>query len=66
MPGPPTENQIRRSGWWRAERFGMFIYSGLFSQHARQEWAMEKEAILVVEYQKLAAQFDLRPGIARE
>jgi alpha-L-fucosidase len=66
MPGPPTEDQIRRLGWWRAARFGMFIHYGLFSQHARQEWAMEKEAIPVVEYQKLAEQFDPRPGFARE
>jgi alpha-L-fucosidase len=44
----------------------MFIHYGLFSQHARQEWAMEKEAIPVAEYQKLAEQFDPRPGFARE
>jgi alpha-L-fucosidase len=44
----------------------MFIHYGLFSQHARQEWAMEKEAIPVVEYQKLAEQFHPGTGFARE
>ena len=66
VPGPPTPDQVRRLQWWREAKYGMFIHYGLYSLHARQEWAMEKEAIPIAEYQQLAAQFHPKPGFARE
>jgi alpha-L-fucosidase len=65
LPGPPTADQIRRLEWWRAARFGMFIHFGLYSQYARQEWAMEKEAIPIPDYQELTKQFHPKPGAQR-
>ena len=44
-PLPATPDQVRRMQWWHAAKFGMFIHFGLYSQHARHEWAMENEAI---------------------
>src|SRR5579883_3008450 len=54
QPIPPTADQVRRMQWWHAAKFGMFIHFGLYSQHARHEWAMENEAIPVGEYMQLA------------
>ncbi|MEO6982070.1 MAG: alpha-L-fucosidase [Edaphobacter sp.] len=65
IPIPPTEDQIRRMAWWHAAKFGMFIHFGLYSQHARHEWAMEDEAIPIAEYQSLAKEFQPKPGSAR-
>jgi alpha-L-fucosidase len=65
MPIPPTPDQIRRMQWWHAAKFGMFIHFGLYSQHARHEWAMETEAIPIDEYLPLAAQFNPKPASAR-
>ena len=64
-PKPPTPEQVRRMQWWHAARFGMFIHFGLYSQHARHEWAMEDEAIPVEEYQQLAKVFQPASGSAR-
>ena len=64
-PAPPTPDQIRRMRWWHEARFGMFIHFGLYSQHARHEWAMEDEAIPFEEYTPLAKQFNPAPGFAR-
>lgn len=65
LPVPPTADQVRRMAWWHAAKFGMFIHFGLYSQHARHEWAMEDEAIPIGEYQRLAKQFQPKPGSAR-
>jgi alpha-L-fucosidase len=65
-PMPPTPDQIRRMQWWHAAKFGMFIHFGLYSQHARHEWAMENEAIPVQEYMQFAKQFNPRPGCQRQ
>ena len=65
LPGAPTADQVRRMAWWHAAKFGMFIHFGLYSQHARHEWAMEDEAIPIAEYQKLAKEFQPKPGSAR-
>ena len=61
----PTPDQVRRMKWWHEARFGMFIHFGLYSQHARHEWAMEDEAIPIAEYTPLAKQFNPAPGFAR-
>ena len=61
----PTPDQVRRMKWWHEARFGMFIHFGLYSQHARHEWAMEDEAIPMAEYTPLAKQFNPAPGFAR-
>ena len=65
-PMPATPDQVRRMQWWHAAKFGMFIHFGLYSQHARHEWAMENEAIPVQEYMQLAKEFNPRPGCQRE
>jgi alpha-L-fucosidase len=65
LPIPPTPDQVRRMQWWHAARFGMFIHFGLYSQHARHEWAMENEAIPIDEYTPLAQQFRPEPGSQR-
>lgn len=64
-PVPPTADQIRRMKWWHEAKFGMFIHFGLYSQHARHEWAMEDEAIPTSEYTPLAKVFDPAPHSAR-
>jgi alpha-L-fucosidase len=64
-PAPPTADQVRRMRWWHEAKFGMFIHYGLYSQHARHEWAMEDEAIPIGEYTALAQVFDPAPGFAR-
>jgi alpha-L-fucosidase len=66
MPIAPTADQVRRMQWWHAAKFGMFIHFGLYSQHARHEWAMENEAIPIGEYTQLAKQFNPRPGCQRQ
>jgi len=64
-PVAPTADQVRRMAWWHAAKFGMFIHFGLYSQHARHEWAMEDEAIPIGEYQRLAKEFQPKVGSAR-
>jgi alpha-L-fucosidase len=63
-PAPPTPDQIRRMQWWHAAKFGMFIHFGLYSQHARHEWAMEDEAIPIGDYMQFSKVFDPAPGFA--
>jgi alpha-L-fucosidase len=60
-----TPDQVRRMEWWHAAKFGMFIHFGLYSQHARHEWAMEQEAIPIGEYMALTEQFHPKPGSQR-
>ena len=64
-PYSPTPDQVRRMKWWHDAKFGMFIHFGLYSQHARHEWAMETEAIPINEYTPLAKTFNPTPGFAR-
>ena len=61
----PTADQVRRMAWWHAAKFGMFIHFGCYSQHARHEWAMEDEAIPLVDYQKFSGEFHPKPGSQR-
>jgi alpha-L-fucosidase len=44
----------KRMAWWHDARFGMFVHWGLYSQLGRHEWAMNRERIPAVEYEKLA------------
>ena len=62
---PPNPDQVRRMQWWHAARFGMFIHFGVYSHHARHEWAMEDEAIPIEEYTGYAPLFNPKPGSQR-
>ncbi len=62
----PTPDQIRRLAWWKEAKYGLFIHYGLYSVWGRQEWAVEKEAIPIVEYQEQAKHFAPKPDAARE
>jgi alpha-L-fucosidase len=55
-----------RMSWWREARFGMFVHFGLYSALGRHEWAMTQENIPIAEYEKLADQFNPKPGAPRE
>lgn len=55
-----------RMAWWREARFGMFVHFGLYSLLKRHEWAMAFENYPIEEYEKLAGQFNPRPGAPRE
>ena len=68
---PEYEKQIaqtrdQRMGWWREARFGMFVHYGLYSLVGRNEWVMSLENYPIAEYEKLANQFDPKPGAPRE
>jgi len=65
FPVAPTADQIRRMEWWHAAKFGMFIHFGLYSQYGRHEWAMETQAIPIIEYLPLDKQFNPKPSFAR-
>lgn len=56
----------QRMQWWREARFGMFVHYGLYSQYGHHEWAMVQENIPIKEYEKLAAEFNPKPGAPRE
>lgn len=45
------------SRWFPEARYGLFIHYGLYSLLARGEWVMNREAIPVAEYKKLADRF---------
>jgi alpha-L-fucosidase len=44
--------------WWSESRFGMFIHWGIYSLVAKGEWVMYNQRIPVMEYEKLADQFN--------
>lgn len=44
--------------WWRNAKWGLFMHYGLYSQLGRGEWVMLREAIPIVEYEKLFDSFD--------
>lgn len=56
----------RRMRWWRDARFGMFVHWGLYAQLGRHEWAMNRERIPVVEYEKLADSWQVKDWPAEE
>ena len=63
-----TAERDARMAWWREARFGMFIHWGLFSLAAGEwdgkpvpghgEWIMNKGAIPVSDYARLAPRFN--------
>ncbi len=61
-----AESRDRRMKWWRESRFGMFIHYGLYSLYEHHEWAMVYENIPIDEYEKLADDFNPKPGAPRE
>ena len=68
---PEYEKQIaatrdRRMQWWRDARFGMFVHYGLYSQLGKHEWAMAVENYPIEEYEKLANDFQPKPGAPKE
>ena len=48
----------RGLNWFQDIKFGMFIHWGLYSLLGRGEWVMHWEKIPVLEYEKLASQFN--------
>jgi alpha-L-fucosidase len=54
-----------RIAWWRNARFGMFVHWGLYSILARDAWAMGDEDIPLLEYVRLANQFQPQKGAPR-
>ena len=56
----------QRLAWWREARFGMFIHWGLYAQHGRNAWAMNRECIPVADYEKLADSWHPGERPARE
>ena len=61
-----AQTRPERMDWWREARFGMFIHYGLYSQVGRNEWVMSLENYPIAEYEKLAGQFNPKPGAPRE
>jgi alpha-L-fucosidase len=55
-----------RMAWWREARFGMFVHYGLYALVGRNEWVMSLENYPIAEYEKLASQFNPKPGAPRE
>lgn len=55
-----------RMDWWRKARFGMFVHYGLYSHLARHEWAQVLENFAPADYEKLANNFNPKPGAPRE
>jgi alpha-L-fucosidase len=66
LAGETEAQRDARMQWWREARFGLFIHWGLYSIPAGEwadqthhgEWILNTAQIPVVEYEKLAGQFD--------
>jgi alpha-L-fucosidase len=65
-PGTILTDRNRRMQWWRESRFGMFVHWGLYSQLGRHEWVMNRERIPLLEYEKLADSWVVKPRPARD
>lgn len=50
--------RFKRSDWFRADRFGMFIHWGLYAIPARGEWVRSVERITVEDYEPFFREFD--------
>jgi alpha-L-fucosidase len=56
---------MKRTGWFRDARFGMFIHWGAYSVPARGEWVKSTERMTTEEYQKYVdafVPFNYNPG----
>lgn len=49
---------MKRTEWFREDRFGMFIHWGLYAVPGRGEWVMSEERIPAEEYEQYKEQFD--------
>lgn len=49
---------MKRTEWFRHDRFGLFVHWGLYSLPCRGEWVMSAERMTVEEYHKYFEQFD--------
>ncbi len=58
-------DHYRRIQWWREAKFGMFLHWGLYSILGREAWAMGDEDIPLVDYERLAKQFQPPVGAPR-
>ncbi len=54
----PTPDNLKAREWFQDAKFGMFIHWGVYSVLGRGEWVMHNEKIPIVEYEKLAPQFN--------
>lgn len=57
-PGETTAQRNARMGWWRNDRFGMFIHWGVYAVPAHAEWYMSNGHVPITDYEKFAKQFD--------
>jgi alpha-L-fucosidase len=54
----PPESNLHARQWFQDAKFGMFIHWGVYSVPSDGEWYMEQKKVPVVEYEKLAPQFN--------
>lgn len=56
--GPEETPDAAAKRWFEDAKFGMFIHWGVYSLLGKGEWVMNDDKIPIVEYRKLAPQFD--------
>ena len=56
--GRTMDERFRRSGWFRHDRFGMFIHWGLYALPARGEWVRSTERMTDADYWTYFDAFD--------
>jgi alpha-L-fucosidase len=52
------EKLMKRTEWWRNDRFGMFIHFGAYGVAARGEWVKSNEKLTTEQYQKYVDAFN--------
>ncbi len=66
-PADPEEvredhTRAQRMAWWHRAAFGMFIHFGPYSVLGHGEWAINREGILIAEYEKYGQEFKPAEG----